>query len=166
MTNEGHPDQPKGTPPRHKPSDYDVLSHSRRRRVPRSDMSHPSPNPTPGSDHDAEVIHLTLVIPPVRRLLAFYDQLLAGGQPAIELLDQAVIELKELPTVPGRLGRDIALIADGGRGANRNDIVGSLERLRQIAAMDPPEPATDAVPARRTKTKARPKTQATLPGMA
>jgi hypothetical protein len=144
------------------------MSLSDRRPVPRSHMSHPSTNPEPGPDHEAEIIHLTLVVAPVRQLLSFYDGLLAGEQPDIELLDEAVIKLKALPTIPGRLGRDIALIADGGRGASRNDIVGSLERLRQVPAMNPPGPAAQprSTSTRKSKPKSHDQSQATLPGMA
>ena len=146
------------------------MSLSGQTTVPRSDMSHTSTDPEPGPDQKAEVIHLTLVVAPVRQLLAFYDGLLAGEQPDIDLLDEAVIKLKALPNIPGRLGRDIALIADGGRGASRNDIVGSLERLRQVAAMEPPPPPPRQRPhstsARRSKPKSHDQSQATLPGMA
>lgn len=125
---------------------------------------------SPDGDDGGQVIHLALVIEPVRQLLAFYDNLLAGNEPPIEQLDNAVVELKALPEIPGRLGRDIALIADGGRGASRNDIVGSLERLRQIAAMKPntTEPADQPTPKRKPKPKrtGEPRTpQPTLPGM-
>lgn len=133
-------------------------------------MSHTPTTPQPGPDDEAEVIHLTLLIPPVRRLLAFYDDLLANKEPTIEQLDEAVVELKALPHIPGPLGRDIALIADGGRGATRNDIVGSLERLRQIAAMNPtPTQTRSAQPSTKKRSNdKRPKTvtpQATLPGI-
>ena len=129
-------------------------------------MKNPDDSPSPGSDDDAQVIHLPDVIPAVRRVLNFYDKLIAGTQPSIKQLDDAVVQLKALPNIPGRLGRDIALIADGGRGASRNDIVGSLERLRQVAAMNPATAPADQHPATRPGRKAKkpkPAPQATLP---
>ncbi len=119
----------------------------------------------PGGDDDAQVIHLPAVIGPVRRLLGFYDDLLAGNEPPIEQLDDAVVEIKALPDIPGRLGRDLALIASGGNGASRHDIVGSIERLRHIAAMEPP-PATPPATVSLTRKKHTPASQATLPGLA
>lgn len=129
-------------------------------------MRNPDDKPTLTGDDDAQVIHLPDVIPPVRRILRFYDELIAGTQPSIKQLDDAVVELKALPSIPGRLGRDIALIADGGRGASRTDIVGSLERLRQVASMNPETNQPEEHPAKRTRRnpkKAKDVPQAALP---
>ena len=97
---------------------------------------------------DNDLVNLAEVIPPVRDLLAFWDQVVADQDPPIEQLDDAVRRLKALPTIGGQIGRDLALIAVGGRGAEHDQIVASLQRLRALAAMDthhPPNP-TGPVP--------------------
>ncbi len=122
------------------------------------------------TDGDATVIDLASIIGPVRALLSFYDELLAGSDPPIAQLDAAVARIRNIPAVPGRLGRDILLIANGGDTSDRTEIVGALERLRQIAAMDPdPVTAAPAMNGDRTK-RPRPKPrnrplQDPLPGM-
>ncbi len=128
-------------------------------------MNSPRTAPDPGGDDDAQVIHLPTVIGPVRRLLGFYDDLLAGKEPPIEQLDNAVVDIKALPHIPGRLGRDLALIATGGNGASRHEIVGSIERLRQVAAIETPSSASPAASNLSSKKHAQ-GLQATLPGLA
>ena len=65
---------------------------------------------------------------------------LADDDPPISELDAAVARISLLPPIPGRLGRDVALMARGGEGAGRGEIVAALERLRHLASMDPPQP--------------------------
>jgi len=127
--------------------------------------------PQPSNDeHSAQIIDLPAVTPPVRKLLAWFDELMADGDPPIGGLDAAVKELKALPHVPGRLGRDIDLLARGGAGAPRAEVVATLNRLRHIAAMDPqpiersPKQHSSGV-RRRPRRKPQPP-QATLPGLA
>ena len=75
---------------------------------------------------------MALILGPVRALLGFYDELMGHGDPAIARLDEAVAQIKALPPVGGQLGRDLDLIASGGLGADRAQIVAALDRLRYL----------------------------------
>lgn len=127
----------------------------------------PAPHPTDITSSDGVVIDLAVVAATVRQLLAWYDDLLADRDPPKGGLNDVLTQLKELPTVPGWLGRDITLMANGGRGASRHDIIGALERLRRVAAMSP-----EPTPAPTNQRSAEPKrlrpscNQPSLPGFA
>jgi hypothetical protein len=66
-------------------------------------------------------------------LLEFYDALEGGAEPPIDQLDRAVSQLKGLPPVGGQLGQDLQLVANGGAGAGRSEIVAAFERLRYLS---------------------------------
>lgn len=134
-------------------------------------MDAPHPNALEDDEEDdvdvAQVIDLPIVTEAVGHLLDFYDRLLADDDPPISELDAAVARIWSLPPIPGRLGRDIALIARGGEGAGRGEIVAALERLRHLASMDPPQPEESESadgPARRRRKLVRPR-QDRLPGL-
>jgi hypothetical protein len=98
---------------------------------------------------DDDLVNLAEIIPPVRDLLAFWDQVITDQDPPIEQLDDAVRRLKALPAIGGQIGQDLALMANGGRGAKRDQIVASLQRLRALASMDthhPPNPNNPVPP--------------------
>jgi hypothetical protein len=78
---------------------------------------------------------LGLILGPIRNLLVFYDELMGDGDPAITRLDEAVAQIKALPAVGGQLGRDLDLIASGGLGADRAQIVAALDRLRYLDSL-------------------------------
>jgi len=99
----------------------------------------PIPRRVVASSDEAQVIDLPAVIPAVALLLAFYDDLARDADPPIEQLDRAVRRIQALPAIPGRLGRDIRLMSNGGRGANRIQIVEALTRLRNLTNMTKPE---------------------------
>lgn len=133
-------------------------------------MRHLTDNPTPppeDDDQQAEIIRLAPVILPVRQLLGFYDDLLDKDKapPPREQLDEAIVELKALPALPGRLGRDIDLVVNGaGEGASRDELVESIEWLRQIAAMEIPAPIEQRVQTQRKRRKTQ-LAQDSLPGI-
>lgn len=112
------------------------MSHQRRATVPLRCMgphlAHPS--------HTAAVIDLAAISGPARRLVAIYDQIRSGRPPCAEQLGDALQALRDAPRPPGRLGRDIALLIDGGPNATKDGIDEAFERLRQVAAIRSLEP--------------------------
>jgi len=132
---------------------------------------HPDSQPTDDAD-TAQIIDLPTVTAAVRKLVSWFDDLLAGKDPPIGGLNAVMKELQALPGIPGRLGRDITLIAGGGAGANRVEVVAALNRLRHVASMEPePQPKPPAIyeerkTSRRTRRKPANPPQATLPGLA
>ena len=51
-------------------------------------------------------------------VVAWYEQLLAGSPMPLVELDRALVGLKALPPLGGRLGRALATVATAGRNAN------------------------------------------------
>ena len=75
--------------------------------------------------------------------------------------------LAQLGPVPGRVGRDIAIITDGGRGSTRDEVVGAVERLRSVGGhvlATPPPPTKATMRVRRSSAPPPPSTQSRLPG--
>ncbi|MCP3858304.1 MAG: hypothetical protein GY704_01495 [Phycisphaeraceae bacterium] len=124
--------------------------------------AHPEPEPTP-----AEVVDLGPLSAACRDLVDWYDELIAGDQPPIGRLDQAVTTLQSLPAVGGQIGRDVDLIIAGGAHSTHDDIIGAVERLRGLAnhlAVHPSvAPAPTASPRRTTRRHAPGQRQ--LPGI-
>lgn len=133
-------------------------------------------NSDPQPDSDV-VVNLGPLTAACRELTDWYDRLTAGEQPPIGDLDRVVTTLQVLPPVPGRVGRDIQIIIDGGHNATRDQIIGAVERLRSVgghkSAPRPATPAADHPPRRRPRLrrKRRPTTdtenvnQNHLPGL-
>jgi hypothetical protein len=68
-------------------------------------------------------------------LVDWFDSYAAGSPPSIDELDRAVGRAKRLPDMPGALGRALATVAAGGRGATRDDIVDVVDHLRRAASV-------------------------------
>lgn len=68
-----------------------------------------------------------------RVLIDWYDEQLAGGAPTIDGLQEVLTQLAVLPRLPGRLGRDIEVVLSGGTDHSRNELIGTIERLRLVA---------------------------------
>ena len=120
-------------------------------------------------DPPADVVDLAPLSAACRDLVAWYDELIAGERPPIARLDQVITTLQALPTVGGRIGRDIDLIVNGGAHHTHDEIIGAVERLRTLANHQPDEAASShQQPPRQTqrsKRRNRPTTQAPLPGL-
>lgn len=101
-----------------------------------------------------------------RDLVAWYDELIAGKRPAIARLDGVITTLQALPSVGGRIGRDIDLIVVGGVHHTHDEIIGAVERLRTLANHQPTSPTTESPQstARRRLPRGRTPSQAPLPG--
>ncbi len=116
-------------------------------RVPWAGMNHPNAARAP-----ATVIDLAAVSQAARPLIDLYDN---RGQEPVDRrqLDRALSELTSLPPVPGPLGRDIALLAAGGRESDPVMVAAAIERLRRASAVRPtPAPI---VPTRRWRPRTR-----------
>jgi len=96
---------------------------------------------------DAAVISLGPISAACRDLIAWHDAQLAEPQPRVDGLDRVLERLHQLPSIPGRLGRDIELVVFGGASTSEADVSAAIERIRQAARHD-------SLP-----------TQSTLPGM-
>ncbi len=95
----------------------------------RSDRKPPSPEDC--------VVNLAPLAAACQELISWYDRLIAGHQPPIKELDRIVTTLQLLPPTPGRVGRDIQLIVEGGKRYTRDQVIGALERLRSVADHTP-----------------------------
>ncbi|MGD9749447.1 MAG: hypothetical protein AB7W59_00465 [Acidimicrobiia bacterium] len=119
------------------------------------DHAHPS--------HTAAVIDLAAISG--RQLVAIYDQIRSGQPPRTQQFGDALSQaLRDAPRPPGRLGRVIALLIDGGPNATKADIDDAFERLRHVTTIRPlasqrPPPPVLRRRARRTVTSQQP-----LPG--
>lgn len=137
------------------------MSHERRATVPLRCMgphrAHPSPT--------AAVIDLAAISGPARRLVAIYDQIRSGRPPCAEQLGDALQALRDAPRPPGRLGRDIALLIDGGPNATKDDIDEAFERLRHVTAIRPLAPQRPPTRALRRRGRQALTGQQPLPGI-
>ena len=90
------------------------------------------------------VIDLADISQRARKVVEIYDGLASGDRPEPGVLDVALHDLDAGPRPPGQLGSDIALIASGGKGANKQSTVSAIERLRRITTVrsTPPTPPT------------------------
>jgi len=135
-----------------------VLSHSGlggTRGVVMASSAHDSP-----VDLDA----LRVAAAPV---VAWYAQLLAGRPMPVADLDVALVGIRALPPISGRLGKALALVATGGREATSDETVAAFELLRCSAGLRS-KPATSQPGAATTGTRRRRKrdwTQPPLPGI-
>lgn len=68
-------------------------------------------------------------------VVAWYEQLLAGQPMPLAELDRALVELRELPPVGGRLGRALAMVGRAGRDATTEETIAALELLRHTAGL-------------------------------
>lgn len=107
----------------------------------------------------APVVDLSELRSACAPLIRCYERALAGGVVGLGELDRAVARLDYVPTIPGRLGRAVRLLALGGRDATTAETVDALELLRSTPALRP----RDARPAR-THAQPRP-CQPPLPGL-
>lgn len=128
---------------------------------------HASTNQHP--DPPAEVVDLAPLSTACRELVAWYDELLAGTRPPIARLDKVITTLQALPTIGGRIGRDIDLIVNGGAHHTHDEIIGAVERLRTLANHQPTDPCSapqqPTRQARRSNRQTQPPPQAPLPGL-
>lgn len=128
---------------------------------------HASKNRQP--DPPAEVVDLAPLRTACRELVAWYDELLAGTRPPIARLDKVITTLQQLPTIGGRIGRDIDLIVNGGARHTHDEIIGAVERLRTLASHQPTDPRSDPQQptrqTRRSKRRTQQPAQAPLPGL-
>lgn len=92
-------------------------------------------NSTTAEETLAEVIDLAALSGPARRVVGFYDDFLAGRRHERSQLDLALHELDALTATPGRLGRDVRLLVNGGRGCDRQNVIDAIERLRKVTAI-------------------------------
>lgn len=106
-------------------------------------------------------------------VIAWYEQLLAGRPMPVAELDQALVGIRALPPISGRLGKALALVASGGREATTEETVAALELLRHSAGLRHvrlPEPSSapgTTPPPRPAKGERRRRgwTQPPLPGI-
>lgn len=112
------------------------MSHQRLATVPLRRMGPHRAHPS----HTAAVIDLAAISGPARQLVAIHDQISSGRPPRSKQLGDALQALRDAPRPSGRLGRDIALLIDGGPNATKDDIDEAFERLRHVAAIRSLEP--------------------------
>ena len=123
------------------------------------------------SDHRADVIDLAALSRPARRVVDIFDRLSKGQMPEPGSLDEALADLDAAPHPPGQLGADIDLLASGGKGGTRQNVLGAIERLRRITTVQPEAPGATvkrwrARPRqRRTRTRRKTPGQLQLPGI-
>lgn len=96
------------------------------------------------------VIDLADISQRARKVVAIYDDIAAGARPTPGALDDALHDLNSGPRPHGRLGSDIALLASGAEGADRQRALDAIERLRRVSSVNPEPPA-----ARRWRPRAR-----------
>ena len=95
-------------------------------------------------------------------VIAWYDRFLAGQRPDVRELDDALVALRRLPAVGGRLGRAVATIVSGGAQASTQDVLVAFEHLRSTDSLRTPVDGTPRPPrARRARRGAG---QLRLPG--
>ncbi len=98
--------------------------------------------PWSGMDHHLRsvpgvVIDLDAISQRARKVVAIYDDIAAGSRPEPGALDDAPRDLDTGPRPPGQLGSDIALLASGAQGVNRQRALAAIERLRRVSTMNP-----------------------------
>ena len=106
-------------------------------------------------------------------VIAWYEQLLAGRPMPVAELDEALVGIRALPPISGRLGKALALVASGGREATTEETVAALELLRHSAGLrhvplPVPSPAPGTTPPPRPakgNRRRRDWTQPPLPGI-
>jgi hypothetical protein len=119
---------------------------------------------------NATVIDLVPITAACRDLVIWYDRSLAGDKPDVAELQRVMAQLRRLPELPGRIGRDIDLVVSGGTTGSPGDTVGAIERLRLIAnynahpSMQPANKPRDRERRQRSK-KRRTDQQTPLPGL-
>lgn len=121
------------------------------------------PHQTPSPP--AEVIDLAALSGPAGRAIAIYDRILNGEAPSAGELDEALTALREAPRPAGRLGRDIALLVEGGRNATAADINDAFDRLRLITTIRPAATHVSPVPATAHRKPKHTNDQQPLPGL-
>jgi len=84
--------------------------------------------------HESVLVDLVEIRSVCAALVDWFDSYTAGFPPSIDELDRAVGRAKRLPDMPGALGRALATIATGGRGATRHDIFDAVDQLRYAAS--------------------------------
>lgn len=94
-------------------------------------------------------------------VVAWYEQLLAGRPMPVADLDVALVGIRALPPISGRLGKALALVATGGREATSDETVAAFELLRCSAGLRSKPAATTGTRRRRK----RDWTQPPLPGI-
>lgn len=125
-------------------------------------------SPKPQATPDADVVDLAPLASACRDLVGWYDELIGGDKPPIARLDRVITTLQALPSVGGRIGRDIDLIIAGGVHHTHDEIIGAVERLRALANHQPTSPTPVArKPAQRRRPKRRKRSpdQPPLPGL-
>jgi hypothetical protein len=85
--------------------------------------------------HESVLVDLVEIRSVCAAVVAWFDSYTAGTPSPIDELDRAVTRAKTLPHLAGALGRAVATIASGGRGATRDDIVGVVDQLRRAASV-------------------------------
>ena len=101
---------------------------------------------TEPTDPTAPVIDLAPISDACRGLVAWYDAQLSGAEPTIDALQPVMAQLQQLPEIPGRLGSDIELITSADASRTRDELVGAIERLRQVASHNASEPGQTQLP--------------------
>ena len=126
-------------------------------------------NPTDSNSTSGSVIDLAPITAACRQLVTWYDRSLAGDKPNVTELERVMATMRELPVIPGRVGRDIELVVSGGDSSAPGETIGAIERLRLIANHNPQHSAPASTKPRDRERRQRSKkqrtdTQAPLPG--
>ena len=116
---------------------------------------------------DAKVIDLARISEPARQLVAIYDGIRRGDPPVPGRLDKVLGLLGDLPRPAGQLGADLDLLASGGDGFERDQVVAAIERLRRVSSLGarPPEAAEPTRRRTRRQGAPSPSVQLELPGI-
>ncbi len=70
-------------------------------------------------------------------LIRCYERFLTQGRLEVHELDAALVPLRDLPQLGGRLGRAVALLVVGGAGEPTEATLAALELLRTISGLRP-----------------------------
>ena len=88
---------------------------------------------TPASDPD--LVDLGALRTAVAPVVAWYERFLDGQPMPVADLDHALVDVRALPPIGGRLGKALGVVASGGRGASTEETVAALEVLRHSAGL-------------------------------
>lgn len=96
-------------------------------------------------------------------VITWYERFLTGQGADVRQLDDALVALRGLPPMGGRLGRAVATIVSGGAQASTPEVLVAFEDLRATAALRTPMGETPRPP-RRAREDRRGAGQLRLPG--
>ena len=89
-------------------------------------MTSPAPRPGP-----ADVVDLEALRAACGPVVALYRRFLDGGGVELDIaeVDEALTSMRRLPLMKGRMGKALALLANGGTQASTEEVIAALDLL-------------------------------------